>query len=554
MKFQKIIRAGVFGIVLVIISIINLRCSDEFLEQFPKDTASSTTFYGSEDEFELSINGAYKSLSRDNVDGNVFGFAPMIDCMTPYIARGSGSRYFGALDSRRDDSFNSTWKISKHFWSVYYKIIKHSNEVLDNMHKLSPTPALNRIKGEALFLRSLSYFYLTDFWGNVPLITSVQTLGNSQAVRTPKDQVIGQVITDLKEAITLLPSVTEYRSTKLLGRASKGAAQGLLGKVYVFEKRYAEAKVVLKELIDSGDYGLTPGPTGYNDQFWPAGDNNIESIFEIQYGLKSGLGHGLGSGMSPDKKSKIHTGSGSGRSKSINPREMLIDLYETTNGYKVKSTFVKKSGRYIWKFSYSCDDPEFDPENSFDNRDPRLRWTAWYENTPYIQEFEAKTGQSGVNFKSSYAPDSNHAGVKYMVGNTYDITGKDSEGNYKVMRYADILLLYAEALLEDEGEKIEAARYINMVRSRVGMPDVAMGTLEEMRTSLREERIRELACEYGHIYQDLRRWGTYKQAMTDFWSGENYGYGEKYDFEFGSDNILWPIPQTEIDLNVNILK
>lgn len=530
------------GVLFVVIS----SCSDKFLESYPENELSAATFYKTNADFEKATNGIYRTLAEKDGDDkqDEFRYLPMLDCGTPYVS--SGKSRFGVWDFGTMD-INSSWKVSDPVWKTYYRIINRSNELIraidaNEVEGLNQD-LLSRSKGEALFLRALAYFYLTDFFGNVPLITEIQTIENIHIAASPKADVIEQVITDLQAAINLLPSVEDYRNTSNLGRASKGAAQGLLGKLFVFQERYTEAEAVLSVLIGSGDYNLTQGPTGFIDQFWPNFENNRESLFEIQYNTIDGNNY---TRFCAAKNSGMHVKGYS----YVGPRQLLMDKYETTNGGKVTSTYVDRDSRGLMIFNTTSDDPSYNPNEPFVNRDPRLKWTALYEGTPYIDEFMQRTGQTGVEYKWVDL-ESNYATVKYICGNTYDLTGEDSEMNFKVLRYADVLLLYAEALLEGTGDVGGAATYINRVRSResVNMPDITATGVNEVRTALRDERIRELACEYGHIYQDLRRWGTYPKEMEDFWTANKEGFTNSALGGYDSNYLIWPIPQTELDTN-----
>jgi len=530
-----------------VLSVMNWSCSDEFLESFPQNELSAATFYKTNADFEKAANGIYRTLAeKDGSDAqDEFRYAPMLDCATPYVSTGK-SRYgvwdFGTMD------INSNWKVADPVWKTYYRMINRSNELIraidENEVEGLDANILQRSKGEALFLRALAYFYLTDFFGDVPLITAIQTIENIHIAASPKSAVIEQVISDLQASINLLPSVTTFRGTGNLGRATKGAAQGLLGKVFVFEERYGEAATVLNTLITGGDYMLTPGPAGYIDQFWPQGDNNIESLFEIQYNLTDGNNY---TRFCASQNSGMHVKG----YNYVGPRQLLMDKFETTNGGKVTSTYTHTDGAYMI-FDTTSDDPSYDPNDPFVNRDPRLTWTAFYDGTPYVEEFMQRTGQTGVSYsRADNSMESNYTTVKYICGNTYDLTGSDSEVNFKILRYADVLLLYAEALLEGNSDAGGAATYINMVRSResVNMPNITATSVADVRTALRDERIRELACEYGHIYQDMRRWGTYPKAMEDFWTANKEGFTNPALGTYDTNYLIWPIPQTELDTN-----
>ena len=531
-------------------------CSEDFLTKYPSDKITAGTFFKTESDYVSAINGAYDGLTKQS-DTDYF---PMTDMATPF-SNGGGGRYtiykFGVL------GLNSSWVMASGRWSSQYTAIARANNILENIDNNDAviSDAMRaRIKGEALFIRAYAYFNLTFLMGDVPLITAHQRYADLLVQSTPKANVVNQIVADLKMAETLLPSVKTYRGTKNLGRVSMGAAKSLLGKVYVFEKRWQEAKDKLSEVISSGDYSLVPN---FSDQFWPTGENGSESIFEIQYEINDlgGQRNGLVTFMGFSAESNTYSKTGY---FYINPTQYFADLYQTKGGYEVTSTFkeLQSTKPYrTWVYNYKCSDPAFDANSPFANRDPRLKWTIWYEDTPYIAEFQTRTGQTGVNFKSKYIPESNYASVKYMTGNL----GPQSSSpmNMIVLRYADVLLLYAEANIELNNLP-EAVKYINMIRQR---PSVMMPTVEQVGQSqgiaiasnkteltkfFRKERFRELAFEYGHMYFDMVRWDILADETVNYWTANRDGFNNPALTAFSKDYYLWPIPQDEIVKNPNL--
>jgi len=539
-KLNKIIIVFCIGFFL-----IGNSCSDSFLDSYPLNNLSSGTFYKSEADFTAAINGAYDALQN-----NSHGFIPMIDIATPF-SLGGGGRF--SVFNKGVYAATPDWGWGKTMWQSFYLIAFRANSVLDRIDNEDvemTVKAHDRIKGEALFLRSLAYFYLSNLYGNVPLILKEQSYDEVLAANTPKSEIVNQLIADLKLAENLLPSVTEYRANKsLLGRASKGAAKMLLAKVYLYEKMYGEAETKLYEIIKSGDYQLEEN---FSDMFWPDNENGIESIFEIQY--KEGLKESTGfvRYCSPHVLSGIsYRGY-----QYIQPNEYFCDLYETIDGYKVSSTYestVTDAPYDYFTFSRTSNDPAFDANSPYANRDPRLKWTVWYEDTPYADEFMARTGQTGVRYLPKHSSEHNHSSVKYIIGKLQPTSG-DTPGNQIIMRYADVLLLYAEALIEN-GKPSQGATYINMVRQRpsVNMPAVnANLSQDDMRTALREERYRELAFEWGHMYMDMVRWDVYTSEMEKYWTAGKLGSSWPALGPLSSDYNLWPIPAAEISTNPNL--
>lgn len=536
-----------------LIGLVPTGCKRDFLSSYPKNNLTATNYYKTEDDFTSAVNGIYDALQADRE----LSFFPMADIATPFA--GFGDNRFGQYDN---GIFGVTdgWVMAQTFWVAWYRVVFRANLVLDhidNKEVTISTAAHDRLKGEALFLRSLAYFYLTNLYGDVPLITRELKYEELLTPRNKKAEVVAAIIADLKTAETLLPSVTQYRSKKaLLGRASKGAAKSLLGKVYVYEKRWPEAEAKLNEVINvDKDYSLEPQ---FLDLFWPSTENGKESIFEIQYAGGVKEGNSYVRFAAPNTASLIST-AGFGY---VTPTEDYTNLFETTNGFPVTSTFVSRvaaGSAYRYTFTHQSADPAFDPSKPYSNRDPRLAWTVWYENTPYISEFQARTGQSGVNYLQQYANENGHNTVKYIIGKL-DLTAGDSPGNMILIRYADVLLLYAETLIE-LNRNAEAAAYINSVRQR---PSVAMPTIQTletvqnrtiiadqqaMRKFLREERYRELAFEWGHLYMDQIRWDVFADEIVKYWTAKKYGGSNPALGSFDKRHYLWPIPAEERNKN-----
>ena len=546
--------------VLIIFLFCILGCQESFLDETPTDELTTETYYTTEEDFETAITGVYGIFCTWR---QYMEFVPMIDMATPAAVHGSsryGQWHWGNSGFTPDDL--TTSHLVYKYWQKWWLGIGRANEVLyrieENGDDVFTTEGLeDRIKGEALFLRALFYFHLTYIWGDLPLQTE-PTGGDSYfPSKVDQSKIVEQIESDLTKAIDLLPSVTEYRGTDDMGRASRGAAKALLGKTYCFEEDWENATTILADLIDDGDYELTSGSTGFNDQFWEEGENGEESIFEIQYA--SGLDDQYNNAFvtyCAISGTGITTVSGDGYGY-IQPTDWMVDKFETVNGYDVSSNYdsTKTDGSYA--FSYSSDDPDFNPDSAFDNRDPRLKWTAMYEGSSYLSEKWPDN-----TFAASSPDESNFSTVKYIV----DQSSMYGSGmNLVVLRYADVLLLYAEALME-QNELSEAASYVNMVRSRgsVNMPDVPSDVSSDqssLREYIHDERIRELAFEYGHVFFDLRRWygdgdynykgGLWVEEMTDYWTANKLGH-DCDAIDIDDHNILFPIPQDEIDLNPNL--
>lgn len=550
--------------VLVLLMSLWQGCGEDFLTQYPKDQVTAGTFYKTEADYRAAINGVYDGLT----EFMVAEFQPFMDMATPFCECGGGRfDVYKIGQTNGVININDQYSEAGKYWKLYYRGIGRANVVLANIDNPNGSTVSqtfkNRIKGEALFLRAYSYFNLVQLFGDVPLIVNTQSYDELLVSRTPKDQVYAQMIIDLTEAESNLPSVKTYRGTKELGRVSKGAAQSLLGKTYLYQQNWAKAEEWFEKVITSQDYQLVPH---YVDQFWPTGENGIESIFEIQF---SSVNPGndlnryqLYAGF--DKISNTYWLEGF---DYMLPTEYYCDQFETKNGHKVQGTFVKRTtiqnGNFNFQYDFSSSDPAFDPSKPYEIRDPRLKWTVWYENTPYITEdFMRRANMTGSNFSASYSERSNHCTVKYLTGMASP--SDNSDMNMIVIRYADVLLMCAEAKLEQN--KLPAAvALINQVRQRpsVNMPTVEQvglaqsrdiaGNQANLRQYLREERYRELAFEWGHLYFDQVRWKVFDDEMVKYWTASKEGYSNPA-FVWNERWWLWPLPASEREKNPNLVQ
>jgi tetratricopeptide (TPR) repeat protein len=502
-------------ILLVTAGICGTGCNKK-LEQVNPNAQTSATFWKSGTDALQGINAAYAPLL---LDGAYMRFTPIL------------------LDVRGDDiRSNSPWTAisgvgkfalgtsdaSGYGWAFdeYYEGVYRCNQVLDNVPAISMEDGLKkRVMGQAYFLRGLYFFHLVNLFGSVALpITSPQSSSDFFAPQATQEEGWKQVIADFKAAADLLPvsyANVEGPDVNQLGRATKGAAMGYLGKAYLFNKMYTEAAAQFKAVIDLGVYDLMPD---YKDNFTENKENNIESVFEVQFSTTVG-GTDLGWQGIPS------------------------------------STWGKTSARAITygapNFGWTDVQPSFSVFNEFQQEktadgktDPRLDATIFY-NKPgeliYGQPF------AQVYANSSYLNDIFCRKYENGDGNKANEFDWKSGINERLMRYADILLMYAECLNE-LGQTAQAAPYIQRVRTRASLPDItaklAGMSQQEMRDQLAHERLLEFCLE-GHRFDDIRRWGWLQDAAK-------LAMLKQRDPEFANykpGKELYPIPQGEIDNN-----
>lgn len=461
-------------------------CSD-FLEQNPQTDLSENDFYKTADDILSAVNGVYSSLQEGDIYGNWYVFGEIPSDNTRNQLSGSVTTQ-NEFDQFYIDTQNS---MIANFWKAAYKVINRTNTVLGRIDGIEiNTELANRYKLECKFIRALMYFNLVRVYGDVPLVLKEISISESYDIlREPKENVYNQIIADLKEAQDLPVSY----STAEDGRATQGAAKALLANVYMTLHKYAEAETILAEIINSGRYSLlenTPGSLnidGYKNVFSPVNHNSKEGIFEIQF-LKGGYGEGsnYANNFAPENSGTNVVAVGGTGGNNI-PE---MDIYNAYEEGDLRRDFSMSLGYY-------------------DNR----KNNEWVESR-YICKF---------------------MDVPYQ--------NNDASNNYPVIRYADVILMYAEALNQN-GKTAEACKYLNMTRRRgfgyqtTETSPVDLQTTDKAQFALmvEQERRVELAFE-NHRWFDLIRTGRAVEVMRS------------KGFSLNETNLICPIPQKQIDVN-----
>jgi len=507
-------------IVAAIIVNINTGCT-KHLEQVNPNAQTSATFWKTGDDALQSVNAAYGSLL---IDGTYMRFTPaMLDIRGDDIKSNSPWTAFaniGRFALGTSDAAGYGWA-----YGAYYEGVSRANQVLDYVPVIDMDESLkNRILGQAYFLRGLYFFHLVNFYGRVALPTTYINSPDKLIVpQATEEQGWQQVIADFTKAADLLPvsynNVTGPDQNQT-GRATKGAALAFLGKAYLFTKDFASAAAKFKAVIDLNTYSLV---ANYKDNFTTTNENNSESIFEVQFSRDAG-GKDLGWGGAP----ATGWGKTSARAITFAPRS-----FGWTDVQPTRSVF-----------------DEFHQEKTADGKiDPRLLATIFYNdtidthlpNTPmYFTTFQDRYGANSGDLNDLFCR-------KYENGDGAFADEFDwrSGINERIMRYADVLLMYAECLNE-AGNTAEAAKYVQMVRSRVNLPnreaEFATYSQQQFRDQLAHERLLEFCLE-GHRFDDIRRWGWLSDPSK-------LAILKQRDPEFSTyqpGRELYPIPQSEID-------
>lgn len=461
-------------------------CSD-FLEQNPQTDLSENDFYKTADDILSAVNGVYSSLQEGDIYGNWYVFGEIPSDNTRNQLSGSVTTQ-NEFDQFYIDTQNS---MIANFWKAAYKVINRTNTVLGRIDGIEiNTELANRYKLECKFIRALMYFNLVRVYGDVPLVLKEISISESYDIlREPKENVYNQIIADLKEAQDLPVSY----STAEDGRATQGAAKALLANVYMTLHKYAEAETILAEIINSGRYSLLENTSGslnidgYKNVFSPVNHNSKEGIFEIQF-LKGGYGEGsnYANNFAPENSGTNVVAVGGTGGNNI-PE---MDIYNAYEEGDLRRDFSMSLGYY---------------DNRKNNEWVESRYVCKFMDVPY--------------------------------------QNNDASNNYPVIRYADVILMYAEALNQN-GKTAEACKYLNMTRRRgfgyqtTETSPVDLQTTDKAQFALmvEQERRVELAFE-NHRWFDLIRTGRAVEVMRS------------KGFSLNETNLICPIPQKQIDVN-----
>ncbi|MEJ7769489.1 MAG: RagB/SusD family nutrient uptake outer membrane protein, partial [Chitinophagaceae bacterium] len=428
--------------------IILMSCNKNFIEIAPESTVSVDVLYKTDRDFQDAVNGCYNVLQIQYQNFWVFGDLPADDVSEDIPNHFDHVSFDQFTVNDRQPILASTWR-------NYYNVINRANAILTNINKPDASAVKNKDRyiGEAKFLRALSYFDMIRIFGDVPMITTNLTIEESYKMgREKADKIYDEVIIkDLLDADGKLPA--KYTGTDV-GRATKGAAKSILGKVYLTRKDFVKAEAKLNEVTIMG-YSLLPNFA--NLWNYTVDEHHAEYIFDIEY--EEGIGEG---------SNFTHT--------FVPAWTALTNLYGIRGGTPA-SDGAPTTGLFA----------------AFDPRDARRSISVLY----------------GINVNGVFTPiptnsiqASKSFSTKYV---TSVASTNDSKANWKVIRYADVLLMLAEAMNEN-GKTNEALTHLNLVRSRAGLQAYTGLTQSDAREKIYLERRFELFLE-GQRWFDLVRTG-----------------------------------------------
>ncbi|WP_109436769.1 RagB/SusD family nutrient uptake outer membrane protein [Aquimarina sp. AU119] len=459
-------------IILTIISILTSVSSckqDDLLDVENRNSLNAGNFWRNQNDAEAGIYSVYSALQFSGVMGgsSVISFALLSE--SGRIGNVGDSPETIEIDDALVNSANN--RIFT-MWRDLYRVIFRANQVLENVPNIEMDETAKReILGEAYFLRGIAMFWLgTTFnQGNVPYpLVAASNLEETRGTAVPKAQVFEQIIDDLLKAQENLTGRSDWANEGLQGRATWGAATSILGKVYLYEENFTRAAEEFKKVIDSGQYQLTEN---IGDNFNEAGEHNRESIFEVQFfvNVEDDGAFGDGEGRNNDE-STLRSKSwarGFGGFSNVFATHFISSLYR--NEVLDPSAPINTPLVNVYEDGYDPDNNEADNAAFIIQEDRRFsvrsEASMAYEGDGTLFYGITTRGANGFVRVVSRGQTK-----KFM--NILESAELNNSGiNERVIRYADVLLMYAEALLRSQGDAgvPDALTYINMVRQRSGL-------------------------------------------------------------------------------------
>ena len=525
-------------LILSLPAIMFLVSSCKKLNQAPPDKFTDLNYWTSPDQANNLLTTAYSEMFTND-------YFFYNEALSDNAFNGRGDN--GNSLSISNGSINASLSRFESEWQFHYGGIKSCNVLLDNIDRIPnyPEAQKNMVIGQTRFIRAFAYFQLMTWYGDIPLFSHDITLTESHSIpRTPRAQVLSFVLSELDTAAALLPA--SYSSGNQ-GRITRGAAVALKARVQLYEGNWQSVSGLCDKLINNGTYTLM---TTYDSIFSPYNEHNSEVIFDLEY--------------VPVYRTYSNTFdyvpiSIGARDNALAPTQELVNDYLMTNGLTINDP---GSG--------------YDPNNPYTGRDPRMTSTIVYHGYQWLKSdgttktIYIKPGTDpNTNKPDEYVPGGGFSSPSgYYIRKYYDPTVPStflSGLDLILIRYADVLLMYAEA--QNELGRMNATVWdqtIGALRKRAGFPaaaaqfNAAWGQ-DSLRSIIRRERRCELAMEGLRIF-DLRRWKTAEMVLNGWGHGAQYG-DPTVDNGFirlsqrtfdPKRNYLWPIPAFELLQDPNL--
>ena len=501
-------------IILLLAALFGLSSCESYLDILPDDQITSETFWAEPADANFALNGIY-SILRNNY---TYGYGGGYDACTPNAYQWAnwegGQAFIG-----NGTIYSGSAMIVSERWTQCYNGIGRANYFFENVDNIPDMNAAAKevMLGEVYFLRAVYYDLLVRTFGGVPIVLHTQTTEEARNVtRASVAEVREQIHKDYDEAIRRLPANVSEN-----GRATLGAALGMKMKAYFYTSEWDKVLEYCDKIDALNKYSLYPT---YYGLFQYENEGNAETLFAVSF-MDGATNQGSIFDRYWQPQNLLY---GIDGSNSTAPTQLLVDCYETLDGSPV------------------------DPANPYVNRDPRLDLTilrpgAYFQGQLYPDEIRNHTGQR-VGF-----------GIRKYTIETMQVVGTQSPLDFMILRYGDVLLCRAEALIETSSDIDGAIDIINRIRTEredVKMPPVPKGLSQaDARAKLRHERRIELALE-GQFWDDIKRWN----AGPEFYPCDVIGgLGELIEVKFPNgynlnrDNLI-PIADGQIAMNPNLVQ
>ena len=538
-------------IIALIASVTLAGCSD-FLEEDVRGKENLDTYFQTEEEAISFINGCYNALTFNGwwQINTVWLLSDMCSDDKWMGNTSQGSDYTALAHYQSNGQSNG---LISNFWQYRYKGILKCNIAIDRIERstISNETIKNRLVAEAKFLRAYFYFELVRNFGGVPKITGFLMPEEITGITRSEASEIYEFIEEDLNAAAVLPQRSKYAASDM-GRATRGAALGMLGKVYLYQEKWELARTTLGLVITEGEHDLLPN---FGDVWSVDHNNSVEGIFEVQF-MYDGV-YALGGSLTVVTGAR--NGPGDGWSWGQPTSDLENAYIAAGDDERLKWTIIKAGCTEI------AGEDNFDVfvENSkkMSSYQTYLDKYGWDENCYIIDPKDHKSARINRKFFVPYA----------KRPEVYNIDKIPL--NHRILRYADVLLMYAEACNE-LNDDVNARKYLNEVRARVGLDEVTASG-NDLRKAIRTERRLELALENNRLY-DIRRWtddngkkvicnlmganGTFvkyntTQATADIFEWENQGEPSNKGATFNeSRDLLFPIPLYEITMSNGSIK
>jgi len=577
--------------------LIALGGCEKYLDRKPLDASAGSTFLSNQDEMDQSLNGVYAASLWTFPNNTPLLFA--IEASTDIgIRRDQNADDFIALG---EGAFFINNALVNSSWSQGYRLVQRANQHLVGMQNGKNNVSsqyFGRNKAEILVLRAWAYFHLLYMFGDLPYYKTPPTIDEVlSATKTPVATVVADLYKDLDEAVAGFDAAN---AQPLLGngRVNKAVALGVKAKLALLVKDYATAAAATNTIITSLNYNLNPN---YQNLFSIAGqvvNSGREILFNQTYPTDAATPENW---MVWITVPRLITSSQS----SHFPSQALVDKFEGKDGLRIDGSAVydplnprlNRDNRLKWTISMNGDTLLYNVQasasgnyiqpkektifNLYSNVRRRFNWTTGVfdnvtgGNTDWI-------GNTGGGIQWQVGAAGGRGGVGYIWRKYVDSTQihQLTKTGYILMRYADILLMYAEAKIELNQIDASVVTAMNLVRTRAGQPAVAAGSQAQMRQIVRRERAVEFAGEGLRLF-DLRRWGIYEKAnsgpvvgaafdplvapanpvfdandIPDYTASitQRIRFRNQVRNNNNAKYKLWPIPQFEIDVNPNGIK